>query len=347
MAHKHHSNCLKFSISLIFMLFFQVSWGQIEELDDLIKKSRLEFGQEIVVMASRGDSIFYLNETQEYKSGNQEMIGEASGWFTAALAMKLVEEGKLKLDDPVAKYIPIFKTYAKNYLTVRHCLMNTTGILSDRNTAVRHTGKKENYAMLEEIVNDYAKKEIQYNPGEAYHFNKMGMAIAARVMEIVGKKAFERQVTEKIFRPLAMRKSTFNTEFGSDPLSGARTTAGDYILFLNMLLRGGKSHTGNVILSEESVQELLKIRNSDARVLFSPDYATQMQPAFGAWAIEAEGEKTVIAASPSTNGSWPFINICRGYSAIIFMPQHSKLSTVRFFEQVMAILDDYNPDKCN
>lgn len=346
MAHKYYSNCLKFSLSLVFMLFFQSVFSQKEELDEVIKKARSEFGNNIVVMASRGDSVFYLNETSEFKSGSQEMIGEASAWFTAALAMKLVEEGKLNLDDPVAKYIPIFKTYAKSYLTVRHCLMHTTGILSDRNTAVGQGKKKESYAMLEEIVNDYAKKEIQYNPGEAFHFNKMGIAIAARVMEIVGKKAFERQVTEKIFRPLGMRKTTFNTEFGADPMTGARTTAADYILFLNMLQRGGKAANGTVILSEASVQELLKIRSSDARVLYTPDYAKNMEPAFGAWVAETKGDKPVVFTSPSTNGSWPLIDLCRGYTAIIFMPQHSKNSTQRFFDQVKGILDDYNLDKC-
>lgn len=345
MSHKIHSNCLKFSISLVFLLFFQPGYSQIPELDELIEKNQAQFGGNLVVMASRADTIFYLKETGEMKTGTQEMVGEAGAWFTAALAMKLVEEGRLNLDEPVAKYIPVFKTYAKSYLTVRHCLNNTTGILSDRTTVVRPAGGKESYSLLEELVDGYARKEIQYNPGEAYHFNKMGFAIAARVMEIIYRRNFDRLVSEKIFRPTGMRKSTFNTEFGADPVSGARTTAGDFILFLNMLRRGGKNAAGTQVLSEKSVEELLSIRSSDAKNLFSPDYARGMEPLYGAWVLDMQNGKVNAATSPSFNGSWPFFDKCRGYSAIIFLPQHSKNSTQRFFEEVKAILDDHNPCK--
>jgi len=42
--------------------------------------------------------------------------------------MTLVDEGKIALDDKVAKYIPDFAKYSKGYITIRHCLSHQTGI---------------------------------------------------------------------------------------------------------------------------------------------------------------------------------------------------------------------------
>ncbi len=46
--------------------------------------------------------------------------------------MTFVDQGKISLDDPVANYLPIYAKYAKSYLTIRHCLANTTGMADEK-----------------------------------------------------------------------------------------------------------------------------------------------------------------------------------------------------------------------
>ena len=64
------------------------------------------------------------------------------------------------MDDKVVQYIPVFGSYGKNYVTIRHCLTHMTGIQSDPFKQASVTAKRK-YNSLEEEVADFAKKEIQ------------------------------------------------------------------------------------------------------------------------------------------------------------------------------------------
>ena len=88
---------------------------------------------------------------------------------------------------------------------------------------------------LEERVDAYASKcEINTNPGEAFDYDIMGITIAARICEAVAKRGFEQIINEKIFRPIAMRNSSFFSESGYvNPANGAISAAEDYINFMS------------------------------------------------------------------------------------------------------------------
>ncbi len=170
-------------------------------------------------------------------------------------SISFVDEGKISLDDPVSKYLPVFNKYMKSYLTIRQCLVHLTGFERDKGLTAKVTfGRK--YQTLEEQVNALAAKEISANAGEQYFYGTYGPAIAARVVEVVGKKAFERLAQERIFRPCKMRSTNFGSDGGSpNPGFGALSTANDYLNFLIMLLNGGKFEDKQV-LSEASIKEL-------------------------------------------------------------------------------------------
>jgi D-alanyl-D-alanine carboxypeptidase len=131
----------------------------------------------------------------------QYSIGSISKQFTAALVLMLQQDGKLKLDDPVAKYLPEL-TRAKD-VTVREVLSMTSGY---------QDFWPEDYVMTsmmvsatpEHILDEWGKKPLDFEPGTQWQYSNTNYVIAGRIAEIVGGKPLIEQLQERIFRPLGM-----------------------------------------------------------------------------------------------------------------------------------------------
>lgn len=131
----------------------------------------------------------------------QYSIGSISKQFTAALVLMLQQDGKLKLDDPVAKYLPDL-TRAKD-VTVREVLSMTSGY---------QDFWPEDYVMTsmmvpatpEHILDGWGKKPLDFEPGTQWQYSNTNYVIAGRIAEIVGGKPLIEQLQERIFQPLGM-----------------------------------------------------------------------------------------------------------------------------------------------
>ncbi|WP_336517421.1 serine hydrolase [Pollutibacter soli] len=316
-------NCLKFSIVLGFMLFFQVSSAQPDSahIESIIKQNQKLIGNDIAIIVSKGGKNIYTREIPEFKLKNPAPVNSVSRWFTAALVMIYVDEGKISLDDKVGKYLPIFNTYLKGYITIRHCLANTTGIRAEAAGIMKLTEKKRFESLEAEVNNIVSKKDIQDNAGTAYFYSDLGTVIAGRVLEVVGKKSFDQLAQQKLFRPLGMRNSSFYAEKGSvDPAAGANSSAFDMMNFMTMLMNNGMFN-GKKVLSEASVEQLLKKQFTDQPVKYIPKELASFIPVPGAWIEEADGSgKPIIISSPGFSGPIPWINFGKGYAAVI-LPQ--------------------------
>lgn len=146
----------------------------------------------------------------------QYPIGSISKQFTAAALLFLVQEGKLTLDDPVAKFLPEL-TRAKE-VTVRQVLSMTSGY---------QDYWPEDYVMTsmmvpttpEHILEVWGKKPLDFEPGTEWQYSNTNYVIAGRIVEIVGGKPLVEQLEERIFRPLGMT-GVFNQD-------ASRLPAGD------------------------------------------------------------------------------------------------------------------------
>ena len=348
MSYSKHFICLQFSLLLTFMLFLQSASAQYNfgEVDQLIEQRKALFGGNLVALAWQNDKIIYQKAIGDLTINSQESMAAASNWFTAALVMTFVDQGKLSLDAPVARYLPIFAQYAKSYLTIRHCLSNTTG-LEGTKTGLPGILKKNKFASLEEEVNAYAsKREIVNNPGLEFTYNNIGSNIAGRVLEIVGKKSFDRLMLERIFRPLGMKKSSFTSETAVDPAGGARSTPSDYLRFLAMLLNKG-SLNGKRILSEEAVAEMQKIQTNGAKTIFVPKAANGFSYGLGEWIQESDDKgNSTIVSSPGLSGTWPYIDKCRNYACIIFEKNQGKESKRDPYLEIKEAIESVLPNGC-
>ena len=123
---------------------------------------------------------------------------------SAACVLQLVERGKLKLDDPVAKHIPEFAKHGKERVTVRHVLTHTSCFAR----AVRAgTGfLKQNH----EHVKDICESKLQegWTVGKTAQYHPLsGWFILGELVERVDGRPFEQYVREEIFLPLGMKDS--------------------------------------------------------------------------------------------------------------------------------------------
>jgi CubicO group peptidase (beta-lactamase class C family) len=325
---------------LVFLLLFQSfqSHAQFAEVDAIAEKGKAQYGGQMVVLAWKNDSIYYKKETGELNMNSPEQVGAAGNWFTAALVMHYVDQGKISLDDPVADYLPIFAKYAKSYLTIRHCLTHMTGMQPERGR-LQKLLQKSKYSTLEDEVNAFAKLEIINNPGQEFYYSNIGINIAGRVVEVVGKKGFDRLMQEKIFRPMGMKKSTYTSEYAVNPSNGARTSAFDYVRFLAMLMNKG-TFNGKKILSEEAVNELLTLQTKHVKTTYLPDIAQGFGYALGSFVQETDSKgNPAVFTSPGLTGTWPYLDICRKYACIILVKSQSKEDKKDVYMEIKSELD--------
>ncbi len=325
-------NCLKCSAVAALLLFVQPVFSQAKkpvvsspfpDLDKAIEDRKKELGTDLMLFVANADTVVYQKAFGDMTNRTQAQVGAASAWFTTALILQLVDEGKISLDDKVSQYLPVFSSYMKTYLTIRHCLTNVTSIKTEP-FKTANIPVKSRYASLEEEAAAYAKTDIAANAGEAYAYSGMGPAIAARIAEVVTKKKFDQLMRQRIFTPLGMRNTTFASDDGGAPNAafGAKSTGVDLVKFLQMILAKG-SFGGKQVLSEASVAEMRKIQVDASRMKNTPKPFAAFGQALGVWAIDGDeklGGMATALAYPSLTAVWPMVDFTRGY-AFVLMPK--------------------------
>lgn len=140
--------------------------------------------------------------------------GSVAKQFTAAALVLLQQDRKLSIDDPVRKYIPELPEYEKP-ITIRHILTHTAG-LRDWGSVMTLTGAgRGDRVITQAIALDviYRQKHLDFTPGAEYSYSNSGYQLAAEIVERVSKQKFGDFVSERIFKPLGMTKSSWRDDF--------------------------------------------------------------------------------------------------------------------------------------
>ena len=140
--------------------------------------------------------------------------GSVAKQFTAAALVLLEQDGKLKIDDPVRKYIPELPDYGKP-VTIRHILTHTAG-LRDWGSVMTLTGVgRGDRVVTQPVALDviYRQKSLDFEPGAEYSYSNSGYQLAAEIVERVSGKKFGGFVGERIFKPLGMTNSSWRDDY--------------------------------------------------------------------------------------------------------------------------------------
>jgi methyl acetate hydrolase len=211
--------------------------------------------------------------------------------ITSVASMMLVDEGKLKLDDPVSEYLTGFENLrvitdfnatdgsyetrpAKRAMTIRHLLTHTSGI-----------GYGFSNPIVARLQQNTKKREwelpLLHDPGEKWTYGA-STVVLGRIVEKLSGSSLDAYFQERIFHPLGMVDTSYTVSADKQPRvptmhdrkngllreqprspmvsrrpfegdGGLFSTAQDYGLFMRMLLNGGRLGTSR-LLTEKSVE---------------------------------------------------------------------------------------------
>ncbi len=123
-------------------------------------------------------------------------VASISKVVTAYTALRLVEEGKLSIDEPVHHYLKkpwLPPSVLGDKITLRHLLSHSSGLRDDP---------------------WFKNKRIVFEPGTAFLYSGLGAEYVRELIEQVSEKSLEEIATEKVFKPLNMSSSSFVNETG-------------------------------------------------------------------------------------------------------------------------------------
>ena len=221
-----------------------------------------------------------IDEVNENTLFNIESITKVMA--TLPLTFKLVEEGRIALDDRIVNYIPEFGTNKeKEKVTIRNLLNFTGGIPLDNPVGCEEAASKGD---LKKAWNLHYTQELAYQPGTKVFYSDVSCRILGKLLERVIEKSLSLAAKEWVFDPLGMKNTIFNPQdkencattgksdngrllrgeltqdlehylgevLGSD---GLFSTAKDMFVFSQMILNKG-IYQGQKILGEITVNKM-------------------------------------------------------------------------------------------
>ncbi|BDU72538.1 serine hydrolase domain-containing protein [Mesoterricola silvestris] len=128
-------------------------------------------------------------------------LGSLSKQFTAAGILLLEQRGLLRLEDPLAKFLPGFPGGGR--ITLHQLLSHTSG-LANFNQLPDYWEKNLHPWNLAQVIDWFKDQPVRGQPGEVWSYSNAGYTLLAAVIEKVSGKDFATFLREELFRPLGM-----------------------------------------------------------------------------------------------------------------------------------------------
>ncbi|MDQ3282969.1 MAG: beta-lactamase family protein [Acidobacteriota bacterium] len=191
---------------------------RIEAVADAAARKQLATGAVpgiTIAVAQNGEIVF----TRGYGKANVELnvaatpdtvyaLTSVSKQFTAALIMRLVEAGKIALDDPISKYLPDFPLQG-NVVTIRHLLTHTSGM---KDYGWRHEKSPQwmrldvTYPMMIEL---WGNQPFDAKPGEKHEYNNLGYYLLGEIIAKVAGVPYAQAIERDLLQPLGLRETVY------------------------------------------------------------------------------------------------------------------------------------------
>lgn len=268
---------LKSFIVLFIMAFSGLSAQNLEtKIDSLITSKFKPENPGAVFLAVKNGKVIYrkafgmadLEMNVKMKPEFVFEIGSMTKQFTAVSILMLAEQGKLKLDDEITKFIPDYPTNGKR-ITLHDLLTHTSGIKDFTSMkSIKDIARQD--LSPKELVDFFKNEPIDFKPGEQYKYCNSGYVLLGYIIEIVSGQTYEEFITQNIFKKIGMQNSYYasHDKIIKNRVSGYRDRNGyvntNYISFSIPYASGSIMST---------VDDLLKWQNAiNANIVLSLVY---------------------------------------------------------------------------
>src|SRR5262245_14787732 len=137
-------------------------------------------------------------------------LGSMNKMFTATSILQLVQAGKIKLTDPVGKYIKDYPNQdIANKVTIHHLLTHTGG--TGDIFGPQYAARRLELRTLDDYVKLYGARAPEFEPGSRWAYSNYGMLLLGVVIERVSGQSYYDYVDQHIYKPAGMTRS------GSEP----------------------------------------------------------------------------------------------------------------------------------
>ncbi len=207
--------------------------------------------------------------------------------FTATALLRLRDAGRLRLDDPVSKYLPWFKIQSpfpgRQEITVWNLLTHTSGLPGE---AAFPYWTDHVFPSREEIIKALPGQQLVFRPETRYKYSNLGLALAGEVVTAASGEPYTEYVREHVLEPLGMRDSSVALPEermkklargysrllpdgtrtvlpvadykGMTPAANLTTTVEDLARFMMLQFRDGEAG-GSQVLSGRTLREMQRV----------------------------------------------------------------------------------------
>ena len=197
------------------------SRSRLDELDNLLREQAAE-GFAGSVLVARGDEVIHL---AGYGLADREAgvpfgpetvstIGSITKQFTGAAILKLQEQGRVSVADPVGRFFPEAPA-DKREITIHQLLTHTAGLPPA-------LGSDEDYIDRDGYLEEVWRTELRHPPGERHDYSNTGYSLLAAIVEDVSGMGYEEFLRREFFDPLGMHQTGYRLA----DWSGAHVAAG-------------------------------------------------------------------------------------------------------------------------
>jgi len=151
-------------------------------------------------------------------------LGSISKQFTATLVMQLVDAGRIELSAPVRRYLPDYPAPAGDTVTIHHLLNHTSGIVGYTELPTFGATARTPYTPGTFVDDMFARLELLFEPGTRFSYSNSGYFLLGVILERVTGQPYETLLRERIFTPLGMTDSGYDS---TQPLLAKRAAGYD------------------------------------------------------------------------------------------------------------------------
>lgn len=155
---------------------------------------------------SRGYGHATLSPAEPVDTGTRFSIGSVTKEFVAVLALLLQQDGKLSVNDTLAKWYPNL-TRAREIRLID--LINHVSGYRDYYPLDYVDREMSRKTTADAIIREYATRPLDFAPGTRWSYSNTGYTILGRIIERAGGKPLREQLAERIFQPLGMQQTSF------------------------------------------------------------------------------------------------------------------------------------------
>ena len=193
--------------------------GQYDDAIDLIVKETLAKGkmagvsiaisQGAEVLFEQGYGYEHIQEKIEASSKTVYQIGSVTKQFTAVAILKLAEDGKLSLSDPVTKHIPSYPMHGKT-ITILNLLTHTSGIKSYTSIDSWRKEMSKNKSP-QEMLTIFKDLPLEFEPGTQFSYSNSGYFLLGAIVEAVTNLTYANYMETEVFSPAGLKYTHYCT----------------------------------------------------------------------------------------------------------------------------------------